>query len=318
MPTGLEAYSGHAAALATSMFWMATSLFFTAAGKRLGPTHVNGVRLILAVILLGVTHRMLTGYWIPETLGKQVAFLAVSGIVGLTIGDQALLVSFIDVGPRITLLIMTTSPLFAAFFGWMVLEETLPPMAWIGIAMTVSGVAWVILERSETPAEAWSHHRRRGILLAFVGAACQAGGLLLSKQGMGHGWLASDQHLDPQAATLLRMVFAALGFAPILIWHALRENKAAAAGTPTKRVGSPRAGLAFTFCGAVVGPFLGVWCSLIAADRTPLGVAQSLSSLAPIFIIPVVAILYKERITSRAVLGAAVAVGGSSLLVFQS
>lgn len=67
--------------------------------------------------------------------------------------------------------------------------------------------------------------------------------------------------------------------------------------------------------GAVVGPYLGVWMSLTAMDHIPLGIAQTLCSLSPVLILPVVAVIYKERVTRRAVLGAGLAVAGSVLLI---
>ena len=131
---------------------------------------------------------------------------------------------------------------------------------------------------------------------------------------MGHGWLSEDQRLDPQAATLVRMVFAGLGVLPIIVVHQLRARRRRANDVMPIRLGSRRAGLGFTLCGAVVGPFLGVWMSLVASDRAPLGIAQTLCSLTPIFILPFVIIAHKERVSPRAVLGALVAVGGSAIL----
>ena len=74
-------------------------------------------------------------------------------MVGLAIGDQALIVSFVLVGPRIATLIMATSPLFAALFGWIALGETFGVIAWVGVLTTLGGVAWVVSDRpaSETP-----------------------------------------------------------------------------------------------------------------------------------------------------------------------
>lgn len=314
-----DAYVGPAAGVATSVLWTATSLLFTAAGRRLGPVTVNAVRIVLAIALLAVTLRLRFDIWLPDALARQVVFLAISGIVGLSIGDQALFTAFVDIGPRLSMLIMTTSPLFAAFFGWVALDESLPGLAWVGIALTLGGVAWVVMERPPHVgvAEADPTHRARGLFLAFVAAACQAGGLLLSKQGMGHGWLPEQDRMNPQAATLLRMIFAGVGMVPIVIWHRTRRRRPTARrSTPDRSAWPP--GLALTFAGAVVGPYLGVWMSLVASDRASLGVAQTLCSLSPIFILPCVALLHKERVSARAVLGALVTVGGAVLLIFGS
>ncbi|MCP4592077.1 MAG: DMT family transporter [bacterium] len=311
---GIDPYFGPAAGVATSILWTATSLFFTSAGRRIGPTAVNGLRILLAIMLLGATHRALSGIWIPEVVAGQVIFLALSGVVGLSIGDQALFTSFVYIGPRLAMLLMTTAPLFAALFGWLALGETLHGLAWVGISLTVGGVGWVVLERPQGTAAANLTHRGRGVVLGLIAAACQAGGLLLSKQGMGHGWLAEEEHLGPQAATLLRMFFAGVGVLPILLLHGLRRRKRLAAGIQPLRIGSLRAGLALTACGAVVGPYLGVWMSLVASDRVPLGVAQTLCALPPVFLLPFAVLIYKERISLRAILGAILAVGGSTLL----
>ncbi len=314
----LQDYVGPAAGIATSVLWTATSLTFTAAGKRLGPTVVNALRIVIAVVLLGVTHRLIAGSWIPAVNSEQLLLLAASGVIGLAVGDQALFTAFVDIGPRLSMLIMTTSPLMAAFFGWAMLGETLVPLAWVGVVITVLGVAWVVIERPGRGALAnMGPHAIRGIFLALVGAACQAGGLLLSKQGMGHGWMAEEARMSPQAATLIRMAFAGLGVLPILVIQQIRQRCHKHSGNKPSRYGSRREGIVFTAVGAAVGPYLGVWMSLVASDRAPLGVAQTLCSLTPVFILPVLAIGFRQRISLRAYVGAIVAVGGSALLFFN-
>lgn len=311
------AHVGYAAGLSVSLFWTATSLCFTAAGRRIGTTNLNAVRIALAIILLGLTHRITAETWLPHAQWQQVAFLAASGVIGLAIGDQALFRAFVLIGPRLAMLIMTTAPLLAALFGWLVLGETIALVPWLGILLTVGGVAWVVRERPQTTTRVASAIRARGIILAMIGAACQAGGLLLSKQGIGHGWLPADQHMEPEAATLVRMVFAGVGIVPILLlrlWHEERQRKA---GIQPTRYGSQTAGYLLAAVGSVVGPYLGVWMSLVAADHVQLGIAQTLTSLPPVLILPFAWAIHKERITPRAVVGAVVAVAGVVLLAVR-
>lgn len=318
MLTAPSAYIGHAAGLTTSLLWTMTSLFFTAAGKRIGPTAVNASRIAFAIVLLALTHRFLNGVWIPEALPRQFFLLALSGIIGLALGDQALFTAFVDIGPRRAMLIMTTAPLFAALFGWVTLGETLHGWAWFAIVLVIGGVAWVISERPRHAYQEPGRHVGRGVLLAFVAAACQAGGLLFSKQGMGHGWASAEEFIRPQTATLIRMVFAGVGVLPILCLHAYRRRRRGSLVGAPARARSRRAGFAFAAAGAVVGPFLGVWMSLVASDRAPLGIAQTLCSLPPVFLLPFAALLHKEHISLRAILGAFIAVGGVALLFVRS
>ncbi len=313
----MESYIGPLAGLATSALWTATSLFFSAAARRLGVTVLNALRISMAILLLATTHRLFNGFWIPSASATQVFYLAFSGLVGLTIGDQALFTAFVHIGPRRAMLIMTTSPLWAALFGWLAMDETLGIGSSLGIAMTVLGVAWVVRERQSNDTKNQKNVHMRGYVLALLAAACQAGGLMLSKKGMGHGLLPADEIMAPQTATLIRMVFAGCGMAPLVLLRSYRKRGDQGC-TQADRPSSFYAGVAFAFGGAVVGPFLGVWMSLVAADRAPVGVAQSLCSLAPIFILPFAVWIHKERISARAVMGAVIAVSGTFVLFLLS
>jgi drug/metabolite transporter (DMT)-like permease len=314
MTAALGPYVGHAAGLATSLLWSMGALFFAAAGRRIGPAIVNPTRIGIATLLLAVTHRLLNGAWIPVATGRQVLLLALSGLVGLSIGDLALFTAFVRIGPRLAMLVMTTAPIFAALFGWLALGETFGPLGWLGMGLTIGGVAWVVLERPVAGSVLVGASRTSGLLLALVAAACQAGGLLLSKQGIGHGLLPRAQHLAPQTATLIRMFFAGLFVIPTVPWLVTRSRARLATLPAPDARGVRRAGYFFTFCGSLVGPFLGVWMSLVASDRAPLGIAQTLCSLPPVFILPFVILIHGERVSPRAALGACIAVAGTAVL----
>ena len=120
--------------------------------------------------------------------------------------------------------------------------------------------------------------------------------------------------MDPQAAALVRMVFAGLGVIPLVGFQWLRRSRGEGTGHSLALIGSRRAGFVLTLLGGVVGPYLGMWMSLIAVDRTPLGVAQTLCSLTPVLILPFVVFVQKERVSPRAAIGAFIAVAGSAVL----
>jgi drug/metabolite transporter (DMT)-like permease len=69
--------------------------------------------------------------------------------------------------------------------------------------------------------------------------------------------------------------------------------------------------------GAAVGPFAGVWLSLIAIQNSPVGVASTLMSLAPILILWPARILFGERISSMSLVGTVLAIGGVVLLMLH-
>ena len=193
------------------------------------------------------------------------------------------------------------------------------------MAMTIAGIVWVIGERRP---EFQSIPRRkiaRGVLLALLAAFCQSGGYFLSKLGMGHGLAGAS--VEPQTATLIRMIFAAMTILPVLavhIWLRGSKRRPTAANVVAIELADStegristsewRLGIFLSLCGAVAGPYLGVWLSLIACDKAPLGVAQTLLTLSPVFILPATAIIHRERISLRAAFGALLAVGGAAML----
>jgi len=310
----LDAYAGPAAGLATSVLWSFTTLFFTAASRRLGATKVNALRILLAMCWLTLLHRLLSGVWVPAASHHQLVLLALSGLVGLSLGDWALFTAYVSIGPRLTALLSTTAPIFAALFAWLTLGETLSGLSWLGMVVTIAGVAWVVFERPARGAYVMPARWGSGVILAVLAAACQAGGYLLSKAGMGHGWLPEAARMAPLDATLIRMVFAAVFVLPMLLWLAARRRTGPPPGMIQTDRAARRAGYLFMVGGSIVGPTLGIWMSLIAADKAPLAVAQTLCSLSPVFILPLVMWIHRERVSVRAALGALIAVGGVVLL----
>jgi drug/metabolite transporter (DMT)-like permease len=296
---------GETAAVITSGLWTFSSLFFTAAGKRIGSLNVNAYRTLMAIAFLLFTHLILLGTIFPLASGGQWLWLGLSGIVGLGIGDSGLFAAYVMIGPRRTLLLMALAPVFASFGAYFMLGETLPAVAVIGIALTISGVAVVILEREEHSGEAPVSRATKvyGVICGLVAAIGQGGGLVLAKKGIDFNPVST---LNPVSATLMRMVLGACS-----IWLVML----AAGRFPGLRSAvNNREGMRETAVAAFLGPFLGVTLSLLAVTYTETGIAQTLLSLMPVMIIPVVWVLYRQKTSWRGILGAAIAVIGVSIL----
>jgi drug/metabolite transporter (DMT)-like permease len=179
--------------------------------------------------------------------------------------------------------------------------------------MTVAGVAWVVTERHDESSGSVVAQRgivaprdRRvrprvaplGLAFALLGALGQAGGLVLSKIGIGD--------YDVAAATQIRIIAGIVGFAAMFT----------AAGWWPRVAGAMRhpSGMGLAMLGSALGPFIGVTLSLVAVRNAQTGVAATIMAISPIILIPASAIIHKERITWRAVSGAVLAIGGVAML----
>lgn len=291
---------GELAALATACCWTITPLAFESAGKRVGSLAVNLIRLIVALAFFALLGMLTRGQPVPVHASSHAwIWLSVSGIVGFNIGDLCLFRAFIVLGSRLAMLLMALVPPMTALVGFLVMGERLHGMDWVGMALTIGGVAWVILERSPNPEPTSAPTpRRSGVLLGLGGAVGQAVGLVLSKYGMGD--------LSPFAATEIRVLAGIVGFA--LIFTVIRWWPTVIAAL------SDRAAMARIGLGAIFGPFLGVSLSLLAVQHTRAGVAATIMALVPVLIIPPTILLGKERVSPRAIAGAVVAVAGAAVL----
>lgn len=298
---------GELAALGTAACWTASSLAFAAAGRRIGSLSLNLIRLVIAFLFLCAFCALTRGLPLPtDATRERWAWLALSGAVGFVIGDLCLFRAFVVIGPRLSTLIMSLVPPVAATLGWLWLGERLGLTDLAGMAITLAGITWVVLERAPRaaghvtaqaalPAAAPS---ARGLALAVLGAVGQAVGLVLSKIGMGD--------YDPFAATQIRILAGMAGFS--LMFFAVRWWGRVLEGVRHKE------GMGYAALGALTGPFLGVSLSLIAVQRTQTGIAATLMATVPVMILPVLIIFRLERVSARAALGAALAVGGVALL----
>ena len=293
---------GYWAALAAAGCWTVTALSFESAGKRIGSLAVNLIRLALAFLFLSAYSWVARGRPLPTDAGARAwSWLLVSGLVGFFLGDMALFRSFVLIGARRAMLLVSLSPAMTALVSRLTLGEVLSLRDLAGMALTLSGVMLVVAEGRRDGDDLTARLPWKGVLLALGGAAGQAVGLVLSKHGMGA--------YDPFAATQIRVIAGIGGFAAtfLVIGWWPRVLAGLRDGAAMARVG----------LGAFFGPFLGVGFSLMAVQNAKAGVAATLMSITPVLLLAPAAFLMKERITPRAVVGAVVAVGGVALLVHR-
>jgi len=293
--------TGQLAALGAAGLWAFTALAIEQAARRIGSLTVNLIRLVFAFCFLSLVGWIARGLPLPVDATRHAwIWLSISGLVGFVFGDLCLYRAYLVIGPRLSTLMMSLVPLLTTIIGWLALGEMLTGRDLIGMILTVTGIAWAVLDRSKSWSSASPGTRPplSGLALGFGGALGQAGGLILSKIGIG-GYNAF-------AATQIRVLAGITGYS--LMFFLLRW-------WPNVRTGvRDRGALGFAALGAFCGPFLAVSLSLIAIRSTLSGVAASIMALTPVLIIPLVVLLRRERVGIGGVLGALVAVTGVVLL----
>lgn len=292
---------GEWAALFTSFCWAISAIGFTKSTQRVGSQATNRVRVLLAMLVLILINALLYGQPVPLHAGAaRWAWLGISGIIGLSLGDAFLFQAYHEIGPRLGLLLLSLAPVFGAAIAWIFFGQALNLLQIAGIVVTLAGISWVVLAR---PTGAMEHVRKttgRGVLFGTLAALGQATGLVFSQQGMTGGF-------SPFAGTLIRMLAAF-----VTLWIAAIFQRQAGATVEAMRTGPGVFGwVAF---GALFGPVIGVSSSLLAVQHTAIGVASTLMALPPVFMLPISYFVFKERFGWQAVAGTLVTMAGVALL----
>lgn len=296
MPTS---HIGELAALATAFCYMFVGIFFEAAGKRVGSLAVNLIRLIIGFLILSIFTFFVRGHLLPvDSNLHNWTWLSISGVIGFFLGDLFLFQAFLEVGTRISLLMLGAAPPMTALLGYIFMKETLSVMGILGMFITIGGIALVILGKDAEEEKIKLKHPVKGLFFAFMGAVGNSVGMIFSKVGMG------DYH--PLAATQIRIVAGFISFLALFTylnkWDelkvAIKDKKA----------------LKLITGGAIFGPFLGVSLQLTSLKYTTAGISSTISSIMPITILPYSILVYKEKLSMKEVIGTLVSVAGIAIL----
>ena len=252
-------------------------------------------------------------FW-PEVSSSSLYALALSGLVGLAIGDQFLYRALIDAGPRLSTLTISITPALTAILAMLVLGEMLDATDVLGMILTIIGIGIAVAPTQDNNIQKKYPHLARGIFFAFLGAMGQALGLVLAKIGMqGTDPITNTIHfteVSPLAATYIRMCFGGIGATLMLVIYLVFRTK-----NEKKIKMQLNKTLILIFIGAIFGPVLGVWLGLISVKNINAGVAATLMGISPILIIPFAKIFESEKITYSSIFGAIISIVGVTILV---
>jgi len=292
---------GELSALCVAICWTLSALFFEKAGNEIGSLSVNVIRLMTAIILLGIIAWITRGYFLPtDATSYQWFWLSLSGFAGFFLGDLFLFRSYLIIGSRMAQLVMTLAPPIREVTGYLLLNEHLTLKKSLEIFITVCGIIIAMLGKKRGGKFNFNLPLK-GFLFALGGAAGQAIGLVLSKKGI-NGY-------DVISATQIRAITGGFFFI-LLVTYLKRWGN-------IKKAFSNKSGIKFVLSGSVFGPVIGVSLSLYAVMHTAAGIAATLMALVPIIIILPSVLVFKEKITFFQVLGAFVSVAGCMLLFLK-
>ncbi|HAE00427.1 MAG TPA: EamA family transporter, partial [Rhodospirillaceae bacterium] len=165
---------GQLAALLAASFWAVATVLYHRAGSHFSPLQMNLVKGVVATPLLLIVSLLLGN---SLTLTSGLWLLALSGVIGITIGDSCHFAALRRLGPWHAMLLEYLAPPLAAFMAWVFLADGLTAIEVAGAVITLSGVLVVVTEKAPDKQPALS---LTGILFGCGAAVCQASGLVMA------------------------------------------------------------------------------------------------------------------------------------------
>lgn len=290
---------GELAALGAAVSWTASALLYGEALRRTKPIPANIVRLSCtsAILLLSLA---IATYVSPSGLGAEAAILAaLSGMVGLGLGDTLYMVSLKLIGVTRAVPITCTYPLFNLIWAAFLIGEK-PTLLLILGAVTIFLGVWLLSRENKTEAQHKSGLTSKGVAAALAAAILWS----ISIATMDIAVKQTPSLNDAFTVNTVRTVAAALlllTLSPVID----RQHNFVRLQKKTT--------ITLTLGGLVA---LGLGWFLLAYSF--LGIPESqavpISSTTPLFSTLIGVMLLREKVTSENILGSIIVVAGIFLV----
>ncbi len=279
---------GILAALGCAASWAMGAVLFKRLSEHLSSP---GMALVKSFIAAGVLGAVLLLVGFEKVDSRSLALLILSGVVGIAIGDTLFFAALRDLSPHMMIMLMTSGQILTVLLAVIFLKEKPTARTWLGIALIVAGIT-VVLRANLTGEKKKS--QLKGLLLGALMVICLSATSIIARIGV--------EEISELQGTFIRMLAA--GTAMIVL--CLFQSRPSEWFKPFKE-----SGMFFQFLASVcLVAFGGFWLSLVALKKLGVSVGSTLSSVEPIFVLPLAWFFLKEKVTVPALSGSLLAVAG--------
>ncbi|CAH6864498.1 Predicted permease, DMT superfamily protein [Vibrio chagasii] len=299
-------YIGEIAAIGAAIVWACATWIYGQFGHRFSAMQLNIIKGLVASVMM-----LLVMPLIPMTEFELSAnhfwILAISGIIGIAIGDSAYFAALKRIGANKTLLLESLAPPLSGVLALMFLGAALTLQSWLGVVITTLAVTFVVFQPSNSVSDDSTNQAQwSGIGYGLVASVCQASGVVISHYAL----VAGD--IPPLLGALIRL---AIGVFAVMIIIPFVENK------PYSSIKRDlwemtKLDKLWLLSAIFVGTFLALWLQQIALKNANPAIAQTLIATSPVFILVIYA-LKGEKVSKQSLIGTLAAVGGISLFFYQ-
>ena len=289
---------GEIASLVAALSWAVGVLWFRRILESESSTATNFRKCLHATLLFALVSSFQE---YPPLTGTHYWMLAISGFVGMSVGDTLLFSAIRRLGTARALMLHATAPLFTVALAYGFQGESLTAWQFTGVVAATLGTFLVVGDRRSDGPVRSGRELVRGVLEGLGAALGQAIGLVLVRAVM-VDLPEGSSYLPICALRLLPAAFVLF----LMVWRseprALRDAHAfAQAGLPS-----------------FVGTFLGIAFMVLGLSLTKAGIVGALTATTPIWLVIISFLFLRVRFGTATLTGVIVGVLGTVLLIDPS
>lgn len=279
--------TGLFAALCSALSWAFGTVMFERIGRSVpavGMTLLKGFFSILLMLVLV----LLTGGFVPISL-ENFLYLALSGIIGISVGDSLFFQSLQYLGAKTQVLFFLLGQVMTMILALLLLGEVFSMVQYVGAAVLLLGVVCIMWGKQEDHPNKW-----KGLLTGLASIVCFSVSAIMVKVKIAE--------VDVFNATFYRLLFGTLSvffvgftFRQIHVWISpLRDWKLAS----------------LFLLNVLVITYGGFLLSMVAIKYIDVALASLLSATEPAFVLLLAWLINQERVSRQEIIGAIITLAG--------
>ena len=281
-----SAWMGEIASMGSAFTWAASVMLYRRYGGHLSATWLTFYKGLVAIVFFAL------GIWLSrgwmEVSSAGITMLAVSGIVGIIVGDSAFFMALPKIGGALTSSIQCIAPPLSAIGAWLFLGQNLSPLHALGLLVSSVGVAAMVwFERRSTAINPEPKSFSLGVLFAVLAAVCQAGGVLLSRDAL--------EGLPSMQGAALRIWF------PVVVLGIYEWSRAGGTLNHFARATLKVKYIKQITLASFLGTFVGLIFMVYGMTHAPVGIALGLTSTYPLWIVVFDVVVFGHRMRKSSV-----------------
>jgi len=288
---------GEIFALASAVIWALAVILFRRSGESVAPLALNLFRVVISSLLFVTTLLLLGRPLLPDLPASDYLLLAISGIIAIAISDTLFHMGLNRVGAGINAVVDTLYAPFTTMFAFLMLQERLGGMQFIGMGLIIGGV--LVASRMDPPRGTSRGRLVAGILYGAGAMATLTFGIIIAKPVL--------LHTDVLWATTARQLGSLVVLVPVSLLVPGQRRRWA--------VFRPDASWRFMLPGTVLGSYIALTFWIAGMKYTRTGTAAALNQSTTIFILLFATWFLHERFGRRKMVAAGLAVAGITVVL---